>query len=339
MTNIIEKPTQHHSEMSSTSYTTRPNDISPTSVVNDCDQCSRYPNRWSNIREYISAPAAEFMGAFILCVFGCGGNCQANLSANTSVSASPKGDVVTSNLCWALGLSLGVWISANYSGGHVNPAVTIALATVRGFPWKKVPIYLLAQLLGALCGSGVVYATYYHAINLVEGGSNIRTIAVTGDLFATYAADYLTPVSAFFTEFVGSAMLITGIFMFTDKTNGPTPPGVLPVGIFFTVLAISSALGMNTGAALNPARDLGPRLLTAMVGYGREVFDFRTQYWFWCPILGPVFGMIMAAFFYDAMLYKGSDSILNKPTEKAERHHLHLCAQRTNRLPVVADTV
>jgi aquaglyceroporin related protein len=106
------------------------------------------------------------------------------------------------------GLSLGVWLSANYSGGHVNPAVsaplarscgwsvltiskvTIAFATVRGFPWKKVPIYLLAQLLGALCGAGVVYATYYHEINLVEGGSDIRTISATGGLFATYAVSF-----------------------------------------------------------------------------------------------------------------------------------------------------
>lgn len=108
-------------------------------------------------------------------------------------------------------------------------------------------------------------------------------------------------------------MLITGILMFTDKRNGPVPPGVLPVGIFFVVLAISSALGMNTGAALNPARDLGPRILTAMVGYGSEVFNYRKQYWLWCPILGPIFGMIVAAFFYDTLLYRGPESILNKP--------------------------
>ncbi|KAG0694551.1 major intrinsic protein superfamily membrane channel protein [Suillus ampliporus] len=252
-------PTQRRSDTLNTSYATRGNDVSPISVVDfaDCDQCAQYPNRWSKIREHICAPAAEFMSAFILCLFGCGGNCQTNLSANTRVSASPAGvmTLVFSSVdifftSWS-GLALGVWISANYSGGHANPAVTIAFATVRGFPWKKVPIYyILAQVLGALCESGVVYATYYHAINLVEGGSNIHTIGVTGDLFATYA-------------FIGAAMLITGISI--------------------------SALGMDTGAALNPARDLGPRILTAMVGYGREVFNFRNQYWLWCPILGPIF--------------------------------------------------
>ncbi|KAG1830539.1 major intrinsic protein superfamily membrane channel protein [Suillus variegatus] len=330
MTDIIEKPL--HSEISNSSYSTRPNDMTVLGVVDfaDCDQCSPYPNRWSSIRERISAPAAEFMGAFILCLLGCGGNCQANLSANKSVSASPAGNVVTSNLSWAIGLSLGVWISVNHSGGHLNPAVTIAFATVRGFPWKKVPIYLLAQLLGALCGASVVYATYFNAIAIVEGGSDIRTIAVSGNLFGTYAADYLPSVSAFFAEFIGSAMLITGIFMLTDKRNGPLPPGVLPVGIFLLLLGIGSALGMDTGAALNPARDLGPRILTAMVGYGSAVFSFRNQYWLWCPILGPIFGMVVAAFFYDAMLYRGSESITNRPSEETERHHLHSCA-RTKR--------
>jgi len=151
-------------------------------------------------------------------------------------------------------------------------------------------------------------------------------------------------------------MLITGILMFTDRNNGPAPPGVVPVGIFFVVLAIASSLGMNTGAALNPARDLGPRILTAMVGYGSQVFNFRNQYWLWCPILGPIFGMIVAAFCYDALLYKGPDSILNKPcvllfvyganidlyflyrTEDAERHHLNTCGQR-NKLRGAVETV
>ncbi|OJA11836.1 hypothetical protein AZE42_04061 [Rhizopogon vesiculosus] len=247
MADIVKRPIQYRSETSST-YVADTNVDSAVGLVDfsDCDECSRYPNRWSSMREYICAPAAEFIGAFILCLIGCGGNCQANLSANTKVSASPAGDVLTSNLSWALGLSLGVWVSANYSGGHVNPAVTIALATMRGFPWKKVPIYILAQLLGSLCGAGVVYATYYHQINIVEGGSNIRTVALTGGLFATYAADYLTSASAFFTEFVGAAMLLTAIFTFTDKKNGPMPPGVVPVGIFFVILAISSSLGRKT---------------------------------------------------------------------------------------------
>ena len=93
-----------------------------------------------------------------------------------------------------------MWLSAGISGGHLNPAITIAFATFRGFPWRKVPAYIFAQLMGALCGSGIAYANYIHAIDLVEGGRHIRTVPGTAGLFSTYAMDYMTDVSAFFDE-------------------------------------------------------------------------------------------------------------------------------------------
>jgi len=294
----------------------------------DCDDCTRYPNRWSKIRESIREPAAEFFGTMILVIFGCGGNCQVVLSSNTAVAASPKGEYLSLNLGWAIGVAMGVWVSGGISGGHINPAVTLAMASVRNFPWKKVPYYILAQLLGGICGAAIVYGNYYHAINLYEGGSDIRTIAGTGDLFGTYAADYLTPASAFFSEFLGAAMLILAILTVTDKQNGPATPGLVPLALFFTILAIGLALGMETGFAINPARDLGPRILTAMAGYGTAVFNFRNQYWLWCPVLGPILGMQIGALAYDTFIYTGSDSLVNKPNLEAERRHLERCAHR-----------
>jgi len=264
----------------------------------------------------------------ILVIFGCGGDCQVVLSSKTAVAASPKGEYLSLNLGWAIGVAMGVWASCGISGGHINPAVTLAMASFRNFPWKKVPYYILAQLLGGICGAGIVYANYYHAINLYEGGPDIRTISGTGDLFATYAADYLTSVSAFFSEFLGSAMLIIAVFAVTDKRHGPSTTGVVCVALFFTILGIGLALGMETGYAINPARDLGPRILTAMVGYGKAVFNFRNQYWIWCPLLGPILGMQMGALVYDILLYTGSDSIVNKPNLEAERRHLEGCARR-----------
>ena len=83
--------------------------------------------------------------------------------------------------------ALGVWLSAGISGGHLNPAITIAFATFRGFPWRKVPAYIFAQLLGGVCGAGVAYANYIHAIDLFEGGRHIRTVPGTAGLFSTYA--------------------------------------------------------------------------------------------------------------------------------------------------------
>lgn len=88
------------------------------------------------------------------------------------------------------GLSLGGWISGSVSGGHINPAVTIAMATLRDFPWRKVPLYIVAQLLGGICGAGIVYADYIHAIDAFEGGRHVRTLATAG-LFGTYAVNLL----------------------------------------------------------------------------------------------------------------------------------------------------
>lgn len=84
------------------------------------------------------------------------------------------------------GTALGVWISGGISGGHINPAVTIALATFRDFPWRKVPIFIFAQVMGGICGAGVIYANYIHAIDIVEGGRHVRTLATAG-IFSTYA--------------------------------------------------------------------------------------------------------------------------------------------------------
>ena len=95
-------------------------------------------------------------------------------------------DYLSINFGWAVGTALGVWVSSGISGGHINPAVTIALATFRDFPWRKVPSYIFAQLMGGLCGAGIVYANYIHAIDIFEGGRNVRTLATAG-LFSTYA--------------------------------------------------------------------------------------------------------------------------------------------------------
>lgn len=93
--------------------------------------------------------------------------------------------IVTYTL-FSSGLGLGGWVAGSISGGHINPAVTLAMATLRGFPWRKVPGYILAQLLGGICGAGIVYGNYIHAIDAYEGGRNVRTLATAG-LFGTFA--------------------------------------------------------------------------------------------------------------------------------------------------------
>ncbi|KAF5392902.1 hypothetical protein D9757_001001 [Collybiopsis confluens] len=245
------------------------------------------PNWWWNYRQMIREVAAEFTGVMLLIIFGTGVVCQVVLSGNPEVAPSQKGEYLSISFGWAvvvsfltqlivtiiLGAGLGVWASLGISGGHINPAVTLAFAVWRGFPWKKVPGYIFGQLMGGLVGGALVYADYFHAIDIFEGGRGIRTLK-TASLFSTYALDYMTNVSCFFSEFLGTAVLIIVVFAVIDKPNAP-PPGLLPLVIFLLILGIGACLGMETGYAINPARDLGPRIFTAMAGYGKAVFTFR----------------------------------------------------------------
>lgn len=120
-------------------------------------------------------------------------------------------------------------------------------------------------------------------------------------------------MTAFFDEFLGTAMLLLVVCSISDKRNGPPPPGLNPLVLFLTVLGIGAALGVQTAYAINPARDLGPRLMTYLVGYGREVWDYRSQYWLWCPIIGPIMGAMAGVAVYDVFIFEGEESIVNRP--------------------------
>lgn len=276
------------------------------------------PNGWWGYKQMLREPAAEFLGVALLIIFGAGVECQVNLSANPAVAATPKGSYLSTSFGWAIGIALGVWVSAGISGGHINPAVTLGMATYRGFPWRKVPVYILAQLLGGIAGAALVYANYFHAIDIVEGGRNVRTLKTAG-LFATYAANYMTNVSAFFSEVVGTALLMISVLAFTDRKNHPVPNGLLPLALFLFFVGIGASWGMGTGYAINPARDFGPRILTSMAGYGRAVYNYRNQYWLWCPIIGPFLGAQLGGFVYEAFLYNGEDGIFNQPDATSRR--------------------
>ncbi|KAJ3916786.1 aquaporin-like protein [Lentinula edodes] len=241
---------------------------------------------------------AEFSGTMLLVIFGIGANCQVSLSNNQNVVPNLIHRLVIDH-CSMIGISLGVWVSASRSGGHINPAVTIALATFRKFPWRMVPGYIFSQLLGGFIGAALIYANYYHAINIFEGGSGVRTLLTAGN-FGTYPLDYMTNASAFFSEFLGTALLVFIVFAATDPRNA-IPSAAIPFILFTVLLGIALCLGMETGFAVNPARDLGPRLLTSIVGYGGAVYSFRHQYWLWGGILAPILGGVTGACFYDIL--------------------------------------
>ncbi|KAJ6462023.1 aquaporin [Mycena vitilis] len=307
----------------SSAYTRSSKDETDTELIEEYaghDSITIHPNAWSKYRLMMREYVAEFLGVCILIIFGTGVDCQVVLSSVTGVASSQKGSYLSISFGWAIGTAMGVWVSGGISGGHINPAVTIAMATYRGFPWKKVPGYIAAQTLGGLVGAALVYANYFHAINIFEGGPHIRTLA-TASLFSTYALDYMTTVSCFFSEFLATAVLLVVVLAINDKKNCPPPAGLAPLVLFILILGIGACLGMETAYAINPARDLGPRLLTSMVGYGAQVYTYRSHYWLWCPIISPILGAQAGCVFYDAFLYTGEESPFNKPNAAARAHH------------------
>ncbi|KAI0696270.1 aquaporin [Cytidiella melzeri] len=299
---------------------------------------TKYPNRWSRFREVGRETMAEFIGTMVLVFLGTSVSCQVTLGGNKLVSpGGDKGVWISIVIGWASAVAVGVWIAGGISGGHLNPAVTIAMAVWRDFPWRKVPTFVIAQTLGAFFGAAITYGNYLGAINIAEGGAGIRTIpgqfdgaAGTAGMFATFAMGYMSNVHCFFDEFLGAFTLLIFVCAITDQNNGPPPAGLVPLGLFFALCVIGCGLGMQTGYAINPARDFGPRAFLAMVGYGHHPFSYRNQYWIWCPIIASILGGIAGVGLYDVFLFLGRESVTNRPDKRARLVHAQaMSAERT----------
>jgi len=213
-----------------------------------------------------------------------------------------------------LGVMLGVY-TGGISGAHLNPAVTFANCVYRKFPWRKLPIYLIAQVLGCMCASAVVYGNYKSAIDVFEGGAHIRTVPgfsnhSTAGIFCTYPAAFLTRTGQFFSEVVASTILIFCIYALKDDGNIGAG-NLTPLGLFFVIFGIGACFGWETGYAINLARDFGPRLMSYMLGYGHEVWS-AGNYYFWIPMVAPFFGCTFGGFLYDVFIYTG-ESPINTP--------------------------
>jgi MIP family channel proteins len=242
---------------------------------------------------------AECLGTFILILFGAG------VVAQNVVSKGSAGSYLAINLAWGLGVVMGCYVSAGVSGAHLNPAVTLAAAVHRGFPWRKVLPYVAGQLVGAFLAAAVVYLTYREGLTAFDGG--VRQVLGpqgTAGIFATYPQPYLTTFpGGFIDQIVGTAILIAVILGITDSRNAPAPAGLAPVIVGLLVVGIGMAFGVNCGYAINPARDLGPRLFTAMAGWGSEVFR-AGNHWWWVPVVAPLIGGVLGGWIYDGLVGK-----------------------------------
>ena len=179
--------------------------------------------------------------------------------------------------------------AARLSGAHLNPAVTIALAAFKGFSWRKVLPYSLAQTAGAFVAAAIVRFVYADLIAKVDPQ---HTIATQG-IFSTLPGNGVDGVgipTAFFDQVVGTAILVFVIFALTTAANNPPMSNLGPVVVGLLVVGIGMAWGANAGYAINPARDFGPRLLTLITGYSEALFDQNGNLYFWLPIVAPIIG-------------------------------------------------
>jgi aquaglyceroporin related protein len=205
---------------------------------------------WSSVRTVLREPFAEFFGVFVMVLFGDGSVAQVLLSAGekSAPGMNAFGSYQSINWCWGLGVMLGIYVAGD-SGAFLNPAITFSFCLFRKLPWRRFPIYFLAQFLGGFCAAGVVYANYVNAINEYEG-HEIRTVppssTATAGIFCTYPQAFLTKASMFFSEFIASTILIFVIFALKDDSN-PGAMGKSGAGPFFPLALLFLIFGLGAG--------------------------------------------------------------------------------------------
>jgi len=226
---------------------------------------------------------AEILGTMILIMFG--SSLLAGLTLNKTLNQGTNWIVVT--LGWGFAVMLGVYVSGPFSGGHLNPAVTIALAVNGTFSWGKVPGYILAQVLGAFVGSAITVVQYYPHFKVTPREIGTRGIFCTGPAIPTKLFNFLSEVIGTF------AFMFCVLFIGVNKLAD----GLNPILLGALVAAIGMSFGPTTGYAINPARDFGPRLAYALLPIPNKS-DPEWSY-AWIPILGPIVGSILAVAIYN----------------------------------------
>ncbi|GAJ26895.1 glycerol uptake facilitator protein [Liquorilactobacillus sucicola DSM 21376 = JCM 15457] len=221
----------------------------------------------------------EFIGTFILVLLGDGVCAGVNL---TKSKANNSGWVVIS-LGWGFAVTMGIYTSAFLGPAHLNPAVTIGMALANKFPWSGVLLFIIAQMLGAFLGALLVWVHYLPHWQATKDKELILGTFATGPAIRNYFANFMS-------EVIGTFVLVFSLLAFT---RGQFTAGLTPVIVGILIIAIGLSLGGTTGYAINPARDLAPRLAHALLPIkNKGGSDWKYS---WVPVLGPVVGGILGA--------------------------------------------
>lgn len=234
--------------------------------------------------------AAELVGTCLIILLGNG------VVANTILKGTKghNGGWIAITTGWALAVFVGVVIATPYSGAHLNPAVTLGLAVAGKFAWAKVGSFMLAQLIGSVLGAFLVWIVYNSHLNATAEPDTCRAVFCTSPAISHRTFNLLS-------EIIGTFVLVFVVFYFTAGEMGPdkTPIGLGSLGalpVAFLVWAIGLGLGGTTGYAINPVRDLGPRLAHSFLpfsGKGSSNWAYA-----WVPVIGPLLGAVLAAALY-----------------------------------------
>lgn len=236
---------------------------------------------------------AEFVGTMLILLFGAGVVAMIVLFGTGAAGEVVNGGYTNITLGWGLGVTFGVYASAKVSGAHLNPAVTLALAVFRGFPWSKVVPYCVAQTAGAFAGAALVFLNYRPAFERFD-----PALEKTTKIFTTFPAFPALPAAGFIDQVLGTALLLFLIFAVTDELNMPVSANLAPVVIGLIVVAIGISFGALHGYAINPARDLGPRVFVVLAGFKNNGLTDGSGVW-WVPIAAPLLGGVLGGGLYD----------------------------------------
>jgi glycerol uptake facilitator protein len=264
---------------------------------------------------------AAFFGTMVLILFGDGVVAMVILFAS---NPPIPGQVVMGGytnvvLGWGLAVTFGMYIAGTISGAHLNPAVTVALAATKRFPWSKVPHYILAQMTGAFAGAFLLFITYRPKWILVDPGLDHTT-----GIFSTFpAVPGFWP--GFFDQVVGTALLVGLIFAVVDKLNAQPGANLAPIVVGLIIVVIGISFGGMNGYAINPARDLGPRLFAVVAGFKNNGLTDEPSVWL-PPVLGPLVGGVLGGFAYDlfigrALIRAHAISVVDRPSGEDPSHH------------------
>ncbi len=249
----------------------------------------------------------EFIGTYILCFFGVG-------AVFAAVYVGVFKDLLPIMWLWGFAVAIAAYVGAAISGAHYNPSVTITMAVWKGFPWRRVTPYILSQLAGAFCAALTLWimfqgfaAPFETANHLVRGqfGSQLSAMVlatyIPNPAIVGFTAEAYTKVplyAGFISEFIGTMFLVLMIFVLLEERNALKPHiSLFPVALAVVVFAIVALTAPLSMTSLNGARDLGPRFLAYLLGWGRMAFP-GPRGEFWIPTVAPILGGVFAGFVY-----------------------------------------